>query len=245
MKNAEYAAGMPRIAILKTGSTRLFDSVSRRGGDYGSWFADALTPLGVEVEVLDAVKDELPASGSWDGLVITGSPASVHDRDPWSERAAAWVADRVRDGLPTLGVCYGHQLLAHALGGDTGRAAQHEVGLFPVSLLADDPLFDGLPRELPVYLIHYNEVTALPPGAEVLATSPRCPVQAFSLGPHVRAVQWHPEFDAIAVREAIEQDADTLRGMGDDPAKLIAEVRDVRFGEQLLANFVRSFVANS
>lgn len=237
-----YPVGMTRIAILKTGSTRLCDSVARRGGDYESWFADALIPLGLEVDVLDAVHGELPTTGSWSGLIITGSPASVHDREPWSERAATWVAAQVRGGLPTLGVCYGHQLLAHALGGDTARAARHEVGLFPVSLIADDPLFEGLPRSLPVYLIHYNEVTVLPPGANVLARSPRCSVQAFSLGPHVRAVQWHPEFDAIGVREAIEQDAKALRELGDDPTKLIEQVRDVPFGTQLIENFVRSFV---
>jgi GMP synthase (glutamine-hydrolysing) len=233
---------MPHLAILKTGSTRLAASVARRGGDYEHWFAEGLRPMGATVEVLDAVGGTLPDRGSWDGIVITGSPASVHDAAPWSERAAAWVARQVADGMPTLGVCYGHQLLAHALGGTTGPAAAHEVGLFDVELVADDPLFEGLPRTLPSFLIHYDEVTALPRDARVLARSARCPVEAFAVGAHVRAVQWHPEFDAQGVREAIAQDAQDLRARGDDPDALAAGLRELPFGARLLQNFVRGFV---
>ncbi|MCO4768692.1 MAG: homoserine O-succinyltransferase [Deltaproteobacteria bacterium] len=233
---------MPRIAILKTGSTRLLDSVARRGGDYESWFAETIIPLGVEVDVIDAVSGTLPATGDWDGLVITGSPASVHDEEPWSEAAAKWVAARVREGVPTLGVCYGHQLLAHALGGATGPAAVPEIGQFEVQITAEDPLFRGLPAVWPSFLIHYNEVTKLPEGARVLAHSPRCDVQAFAIGEHVRAVQWHPEFDAIAVREAIEQDADALARWGEDADTLIAGVEELPEGPKIVENFVREFV---
>ncbi len=93
---------MRRIAILKTGSTRLTQTVARRGGDYESWFAETLVPLGVQVEVLDAVGSELPDRNNWDGVVITGSPASVHHREPWSEAAGRWIAQRVAKGMPTL-----------------------------------------------------------------------------------------------------------------------------------------------
>jgi GMP synthase (glutamine-hydrolysing) len=215
---------MPHLAILKTGSTRLAASVARRGGDYEHWFAEGLRPMGATVEVLDAVGGTLPDRGSWDGIVITGSPASVHDAAPWSERAAAWVARQVADGMTT------------------GPAAAHEVGLFDVELVADDPLFEGLPRTLPSFLIHYDEVTALPRDARVLARSARCPVEAFAVGAHVRAVQWHPEFDAQGVREAIAQDAQDLRARGDDPDALAAGLRELPFGARLLQNFVRGFV---
>jgi len=230
-----------RLAILKTGSTRLFDSVARRGGDYDAWFAETLAPLGVELQVIDAVATRAP-DGDWDGIVITGSPASVHDEEPWSEAAAAWTKRHVERGIPTLGVCYGHQLLAHALGGETGPAQQHEVGQFPVEVLADDPLFAGLERPLQTFLIHYNEVTRMPAEGRLLARSDRCPVQAFAIGDHVRAVQWHPEFDAIAVREAIAQDADRLAGTGDDVEALIAGVQELPEAPRILTNFVEHFV---
>ncbi len=230
-----------RLAILKTGSTRLFDSVARRGGDYDAWFAATLAPLGAELEVIDAVATT-PRDGAWDGIVITGSPASVHHEEPWSEAAAAWSRRQVEKGTPTLGVCYGHQLLAHALGGETGPAARHEVGQFPIEVLDDDPLFEGLPRPMPTFLIHYDEVTRMPEGARLLARSPRCPVQAFAIGDHVRAVQWHPEFDAIAVREAIAQDAARLADLGDDPDALIAGVQELPSSTRILTNFVTHFV---
>jgi len=233
---------MSRIAILKTGSTRLTDTVRRRGGDYETWFAEVLQGAGADTVVIDAVRGALPSTRDWDGIVITGSPASVHDLEPWSERASAWIAAEVADNVPVLGVCYGHQLLAHALGGETGPAAVHEVGMFPVQITSDDRLFADLPSRLPTYLIHYNEVTTLPPGASVLAHSERCPIQAFAFGDHVRAVQWHPEFDAGGVREAISQDADTLRARGEDAGYLAEQVREVPYGTVLLENFVHKFV---
>ena len=233
---------MRRIAILKTGSTRLTQTVARRGGDYESWFAETLVPLGVQVEVLDAVGGELPDRNDWDGVVITGSPASVHHREPWSEAAGRWIARRVAKGMPTLGVCYGHQLLADALGGDTGPSHTPELGLYDVELLAEDPLFTDLPSPWPSFEIHYDEVTQLPRDAKLLARSPRCAVQAFGIANHVRAVQWHPEFDAFGVREAIDQDADNLRRIGMDPTELRDRVEEQPLATKILENFIKEFV---
>ena len=234
----------PVIGILKTGSTRLVEARARRGGDYDVWFRQTLEPLGVRCEVVDAVAGPLPHQVDWDGLVITGSPASVHHRDPWSEAAGAWVAAHIQAGLPTLGVCYGHQLIADALGGEAlPSPLGPEVGTYSVRLTSADPLFDGLDGEqFHAHLIHYDAVTRLPPGARVLATSALTEVQAFGIGDHVRCVQWHPEFDAPATHEAVVQDTETLRRLGHDPEALARGVRELPYGTKIIENFVTHFI---
>lgn len=235
---------MTRIAILETGHTRMKAVAARRGGGYSRWFADALDPLGVDWTAFDATAGDLPGPDhGFDGVIVTGSPASVHDREPWSEATAEWLARAVPTGLPILGVCYGHQLLAHALGAPVGpNPLGPSLGTFPVDVVEDDPLFAGMDRPLRAHFVHYDAVLALPDGARLLATSPRCPIQSFAVGDTVRAVQWHPEFDAEGARVAITQDAARLAEAGQDVESLLAQVAVLPQREQVLVNFVRRFV---
>src|SRR5262245_61079370 len=99
-----------------------------------------------DVEVAAVAQgDPLPAPESPAGVVVTGSSAMVSHREPWSELTAEWLARAVELGTPVLGICYGHQLLAHALGGAVGRNPRgREIGTVEVrSLLPgqQDPLF--------------------------------------------------------------------------------------------------------
>lgn len=181
------------LLLLKTGSSS--PDLAAVRGDYDRIFVEAMDWLAEPPVVHDAVAAP-PPDGAWGAVVITGSPASVHAREPWSEAAARWLPAVVASGTPVLGVCYGHQLIAHALGGRTERSPRGpEVGRSDVSLDVDDPLFDGLPRTLPVLQLHWDHVVEPPAGARVLASSARCPVQAMAIGDTVRSVQFHPEFD--------------------------------------------------
>lgn len=233
----------PLIGILKVGSTRLSQARARRGGDYDVWFRQAMEPMDVRSVTVDGVAGPLPERVDWDGLIITGSSSSVHHRAPWSEAAGAWVAARIQEGLPTLGVCYGHQLIADALGGESlPNPGGPEVGTFEVEVHTDDPLFDGLPGTFKTHLIHYDAVTRLPPGARALARSAATEFQAFAIGEHVRCVQWHPEFDAEGTREAVLQDAEALLRAGQDPVAAAAGVVPLPQGTRVIENFVRFFV---
>src|SRR5690606_2484463 len=109
------------------------------------------------------------------GAVLTGSGAMVTDRLDWSEATAEWLRGAVAAGLPLLGICYGHQLLADALG---GRVADHpdgrEVGTIEVERLAaadGDALFDAAPARFRAHATHEQSVLELPPGAVALASS--------------------------------------------------------------------------
>ena len=137
------------------------------------------------------------------GVVITGSHDMVTERQPWSEQAAAWLPGLVERGIPTLGICYGHQLLAHALGGEVGDNPNgREFGTVTVDLeaeAADDPLLGGLPARLPVQVCHTQSALTLPAGARRLAHGSRDANQAFVVGEAAWGVQFHPEFDAEVV----------------------------------------------
>ena len=132
----------------------------------------------------------------------------VTDREPWSEDTAAWLREAAAAGLPMFGVCYGHQLLAHALGGKVGyNPTGSELGTQTVELppAAGDQLLDGLPASFPAQMLHAQTVLQPPPGAAVLARSDQDPHQMFRVGPNVFSTQFHPEFGPDFVRAHLER----------------------------------------
>ena len=107
---------MAKLMIIKTGAT--LPSLKARRGDFEDWIVAGMEIGPGQVDVLDiAAGEPLPKPASAAGIVITGSHDMVTDHRDWSERAAGWLSEAVSSGVPTLGICYGHQLLAYALGG--------------------------------------------------------------------------------------------------------------------------------
>ena len=105
------------IALIKTGST--IPQIKLLYGDFEDWFAAGMSVS--ELFQVDVFRQEhLPAAENLSAVVVTGSAAMVSAKEDWSERTAEWLGQAVKKGIPVLGVCYGHQLLAHALGGLVG-----------------------------------------------------------------------------------------------------------------------------
>lgn len=229
---------MRPILIVSTGHT--FDSLRATDGDFTDWIAERLGPgvIAQHVEAAD-IEAPLPTPTLLAGVVITGSHAMVSDRLPWSERLAGWLAACVDSELPVLGICYGHQLLAHALGGVvTDHPAGIEIGTHDVFLneqAADDPLFGALPARFPAQLVHRQSVRELPPGATLLAGNDHEPHQAYRVGGCAWGVQFHPEFSAAAMRAYIRHLAN------DNPDRIsaphAARVTDTPEASSLLARF--------
>ena len=190
----------------------------------------------------DARHAALPAAQSLAGVVITGSHAMVSEREAWSEAAADWLRGAVQAGLPVLGICYGHQLLAHCLGGEVGyHPGGIEIGTADVRLqpaAGTDPVLGDLPPVFPAQLVHRQSVHTLPAGAVRLANAHE-PNQAFRAGAAAWGVQFHPEFSAQAMRAYVEKLGPELRGEGHDPAALAAAVTDTPAAARVLRNFAR------
>lgn len=168
-----------------------------------AWLGEWWTALGIELHVVRGDRgEEVPSRAGHhdghDGLVVLGGAMGANDDTEarWLVATRALLADAVGHGIPTLGVCLGHQLAAVALGGRVVRnPSGRMVGLVPVQLTpagATDPLLAGLDG---IRAVHYNDdvVADVPPGASVLATLPDGRPQALRLGPAAWGVQFHPE----------------------------------------------------
>jgi GMP synthase (glutamine-hydrolysing) len=145
-----------------------------------------------DVRRFSVVDRELPDSGDIDAVVISGSRASVYWDEPWIAETRRWVQDAIDDGLPALGICWGHQLLADALGGTVEPMGEHELGYRTVTHAGAD-LFEGVPREFTVFTTHSDAVTELPDGAELIAENDHG-IHGFKHG-NVYGIQAHPEYD--------------------------------------------------
>ena len=192
-----------RIVILKMGTTE--PSVVVRYGDYDQWFRGVFESLGCEVEVLPVFQGGgLPATLEADGLVLTGSPLSVRQEEPWMREVGDWTLEQARCGVPVLAICFGHQLLGECLGARVEENPNGpEWGSIEVECVAD-PLFEGLPGTLDVQASHRDILVGLPDGVTLLASNENTEIQAYAWGAHVRAVQFHPEARAEVIQALLE-----------------------------------------
>ena len=162
--------------------------------------------------------EPLPPIDGFDALWVLGGPMDVweEDKHPWLVAEKEFIRDAVQGrGLPFLGLCLGHQLLAEALGGACGKSETPEIGVLDVRLTEDgmDSVFlDGLPEVFKCLQWHGAEVSRMPEGARCLATTRECRVQAMQWGPRAHSVQFHLEIedDTVANWALIPEYADAL-----------------------------------
>jgi GMP synthase (glutamine-hydrolysing) len=227
---------MRPLGVLVTGDP--VENVARTRGSFVDLIRGALgaTP-GVPLEVLDARRESLGRLREFSALVITGSPESVTSRAPWIVEAERAVAAVARAGLPVLGICFGHQLLAQALGGNVEKNPNgREIGTVAVELLEPDPLFEGVEAPLFANMSHRDSATALPAGARVIGRTRLEPNAAVRFLPRSWGVQFHPEFDGDVMRGYIDARRGALAEEGIDAAGLRAE--DAPGAAGLLRRFV-------
>ena len=145
-----------------------------------------------------------PEGDEWpgDGVVISGSQTAVYEDREWIDRTAEWAADAVALGVPVLGVCWGHQLLARALGGTVEPMDEYELGYATIDRVAADPLFDGIDDSFLAFESHSDAVLELPDEATLLAENDRS-IQAFRVE-NALGVQFHPEYDLETARWVVQ-----------------------------------------
>ena len=236
---------MKYLYIIKTGST--YPSIREKLGDFEQWTLSALDPGELPVRVLDVEKNpELPAAEECRGLVITGSHAMVTDSLPWSRKLEKWIPDLVDKSIPILAVCYGHQLLARAMGGKVdyhpGGIESGTKELFLHGPTSKDFLLADAPAGFKAHTDHSQTVVGLPKGAVSLAHSAHESHHVFRIGNRAWGVQFHPEFTAEIMELYILEQENRLRLAGLDPEKLLDEVRETPGAMQIarrFAGFVR------
>jgi GMP synthase (glutamine-hydrolysing) len=227
-----------RLVVLVTGTT--IAEIARRRGGFARWIREGTGAAWPGEWAFHDVRTAgpLPGPRDADAFVITGSSSSVTERAPWMLRAEALVRAIVAAGTPLFGICFGHQLIAQALGGEvTKNPRGREIGTVRVRRIADDPLFARLPRTFDVNATHVDAVTRLPRDAEILARTELDAVSSFRIGGRTRAVQFHPEFDADVMRGYLRARTPLLAGEGRDPAALAARVHPGTRGPDILRNF--------
>jgi len=156
-------------------------------------------------------------SAPYDGVIVTGSRASAYWEEAWIDRTREWIRDAHELDLPILGVCFGHQLLATALGGTVESMDGFEIGYRSIERTAETPLLAGLDGEFTVFTTHGDAVTAPPADAEVFAENDYG-VHGFRLG-DAFGVQFHPEYDRETAREVTRGKA----FLGEDRVRRVIE----------------------
>lgn len=186
-----------RIALLEC--DHVAPDLQHIAGDYGDMFVTRIAAADPDLEVVrvDAVGGEpLPTVGDHDGYVITGSRHSITDALPWLDGVRDLLVDAHAAEAPVVGICFGHQLIAQVFGGRVERAAAGwGVGVHEATLVEPRTWMDPPAERFRLLVSHQDQVTDLPPGATLLATSDHAPVAAFELGSLV-GFQGHPEFVA-------------------------------------------------
>lgn len=183
-------------------------------GDYADMFTTLLGSHAPELELtrFDLIGgDRLPPLDDHDAYLVTGSRLDAVAQEGWILALADFLRRAHAADKPTVGICFGHQLIAHALGGRVERSSLgwglgvHEAWLTPAAA-ADDP---ELPARFRLLLSHQDQVLTLPPGGELVATSEHAPIAALRIG-SLLGFQGHPEFTARFAAALMDSRADRI-----------------------------------
>lgn len=228
------------LLIIKTGTT--FSSIRREHGDLDDFIINQLEIPADEIIVAPVFENKwLPGLDAISGVIITGSHSMVTDREEWSEYLAEWLRNIPCGSLPVLGICYGHQLLAHAFGGEIGYHPQGiEIGTVEIEVTEagqQDPLLSALPNSFLGHVTHAQTVIRLPDQAKRLAGNNFEQHHAFVIGGNMWGVQFHPEFTAAIARAYIHEQQQKLVQDGHDVEQLQNMVQEHTFGNTLLKRF--------
>ena len=183
-----------RIGILQTGDAPL--ELKDQFGEYGDMFVQMLDqhPNDFEYIIYRVVHQEFPDSADeCDAWLITGSRHGAYEDLQWIHALKAFILEIAEIGRPLIGICFGHQIIAEALGGRVEKSDKGWGLGFDTYALTEDTPGTGSP-ELTLHIFHQDQVVELPPGARVFASSDFCEYAGLMIGDNIMTIQAHPEF---------------------------------------------------
>ncbi len=233
---------MKKIYIIKTGST--FKATRDEFQDFEEWIIERSSASRSGFVTVDVQAGEpLPDLDLCGGIIVTGSHSMVTDEEGWSQTTGEWLADAVVREVPLLAICYGHQLLAKALGGVSDyHGSGMEIGTVGIALCEearDDLLFCDMPGSFDAHTIHSQTVLTLPDGAIRLASNAHDTNHAFRVGRNAWGVQFHPEFGKGIMDSYIKEVSKTHDLDGYTQAALLENTRETHEATSLLKRFTR------
>lgn len=186
-----------KIGILETGFVP--EDMQGEFKSYPAMFEKMLGAVdpSLQFESWSVLIDQFPASiNDADAWIITGSKHGVYENLPWMVRLQALLRDIVGAGIPVFGVCFGHQILAAALGGTVVKSDRGwGIGVHEYTLANDAPQWvHNAPSSMKLHAFHQDQVVQLPANAKVWASSDFCPYAGLSYGDNAASIQPHPEF---------------------------------------------------
>ncbi|NLI92838.1 MAG: glutamine amidotransferase [Peptococcaceae bacterium] len=233
---------MKKLLIIKTGTTP--SAIFKEHGDFEDFIMDQIEIHPKKVIVSSVFQNEsLPDLRNISAIMITGSDAMVTDFDSWSVRLSHWLKQDMDKPVPILGICYGHQLLAHTFGGVVDYHPQgEELGTVTIELTyqgVSDELLGVLPRSFLGHVAHAQTATTLPENSQLLAKNNFEKHHSFCIQKRIWGVQFHPEFTADITLAYIRHEEENLRKEGVDPEKLAGTVQENPYGGILLKRFIQ------
>jgi len=229
----------PRIGVLMCGHVPV-DLQEISGGDYDLVYRNLVESAdpNIDLAVYPVIDDAFPESiDECDGWIITGSPYDADSDEAWVVKLRDWITEASAARARIAGVCFGHQLVAEALGGKVGRADRWKVGPQDTEVQPTS-WFEG--GEVKLNAMHQDVVTQLPPGARLIAEGSTSEFPAYLVGNHIVCVQDHPELDADYVGALLDLrvariDADTASAAR---RRLASEPTDGRTVGRWLVDFL-------
>jgi GMP synthase (glutamine-hydrolysing) len=232
---------MKTVIIIKAGST--FPTARQRFGDFEDWIIRSIGVSDILISVVNVLEGEtLPPVDALSSVIITGSHGMVTENEAWMQVLVSWIPKVLERNIPLLGICFGHQLLAKAMGGYADYHPQgREIGTVSVKLSPEgrqDRLLGYLPDEFYAHTTHAQTIIKLPEHALNLAANTFEAHHAFRLGDSAWGVQFHPEFSADIMNAYINEQAGTLQREGHDVAELTATICNTDAANRLLKRFM-------
>lgn len=228
---------MPTIAVLETG--RPPAALQPTHGDYPSMFADFLGQM-FETQAFDVQAGDLPDAAAFDGAIITGSAAGVYEDHVWIPPMLDWIRN-ARGRTRLVGVCFGHQAMAQALGGRVEKSGRGwGVGLHRYQVIEAQSWMTPSLSEIALSASHQDQVVVKPEDARVTLSSDFTPYAGLAWGDDAISFQPHPEFSRAFTGALVEGRRGRIETTVVDRALTSLEAEDDRAP---VADWIRGFLA--